>query len=171
MAHDHRMNPVGSNHIATPLITAIAKRVGRRNDPDSRLMRETLINKIAPYRATAYEVNNAYGGPEEGGWYYSEGTPVAHSRPHLTAGGARKSAERMSEEFPKTGSRGSVRNMSSSDMYDADRDSGADMYDYESGREHTSSGYNPAYDPDSDYEVTIGRGKGKSYPKTRPYYE
>lgn len=32
----------------------------------------------------AYEVTRQYGGPEEGGWYYDEGTPVA-SMPVTTA--------------------------------------------------------------------------------------
>jgi hypothetical protein len=134
-------------------------------------LRDAVVGKVAPYRATAYEVERRYGGAEEGGWYYDAGNPVAHSRPYLTQGGARKAADRMGEGFPSTGSSSRVRNMSSSDMYDADRDSGADMYDYESGREYSSSGYNPAYDPDADYNIEVRRGKGKPYPETRPYYE
>lgn len=130
-----------------------------------------IINKVAPYRATAFEMERRYGGPEEGGWYYDAGEPVAHSRPYFTESGARKGAKKMREEFPTTGSRSSTRNMRSSDMHDADRASGADMYDYESGREHSSSGYNPAYDPDADYDVSWQRGKGKPYPDRRPYYE
>ena len=141
----------------------------RREKIDS--LKGAVVNKVAPYRATAFEVERRYGGGEEGGWYYDAGNPVAHSRPYLTEGGARKAADRMSEGFPSTGSSSKVRNMSSSDMYDADRDSGADMYDYESGREHTSSGYNPAYDPDADYNIEVRRGKGKAYPETRPRYE
>jgi hypothetical protein len=168
------------SHIVTPLFNAVDahgvatrqrayKDAQRREKIDS--LKGAVVNKVAPYRATAFEVERRYGGAEEGGWYYDAGNPVAHSRPYLTEGGARKAADRMSEGFPSTGSSSKVRNMSSSDMYDADRDSGADMYDYESGREHTSSGYNPAYDPDADYNIEVRRGKGKPYPETRPRYE
>lgn len=164
----------------SPLIRAMTAHGVRQRQVEARQqarrqalsnMTNAIIGRVAPFRATAFEVERRYGGPEEGGWWYDAGTPVAHSRPFLTEGGARRAASRMESEFPTTGSRSSVRNMRDSDMFRADSDSGADMYDYESGREYQMGGYNPAYDPDADYEVEVQRGKGKPYPGQRPYYE
>lgn len=54
-----------------------------------------------------YEVGLAYGGPEEGGWWFEVGTPVL-TRQVTTLRKARRVAERLRKRFPNTGASSNV---------------------------------------------------------------
>lgn len=54
-----------------------------------------------------YAVGRSWGGPEEGGWWYDTGEPVA-SIPFETREEAEAERERLRERYPQTGKRGSV---------------------------------------------------------------
>lgn len=53
------------------------------------------------YYVNVYRLFRAYGGPEEGDWWYDEGTPVA-SVPYNTLAEAEAAVEEMEERFPYT---------------------------------------------------------------------
>lgn len=75
------------------------------NDSPQILDPETLT----PMRwyAVVYEVDRAYGGPEEGGWYYSTGQ-VVHQVICSTEHEADTAAEKLEELFPNNGTSSSV---------------------------------------------------------------
>lgn len=58
------------------------------------------------YFVTVFEIDRAYGGPEEGGWWYDTGEPVLHipCRSHSAAEDVR---DRVREKYPHTGQSGS----------------------------------------------------------------
>lgn len=114
-------------------------------------LKKAVVNKVAPYRATAYEMDTGYGGAEEGGWYYDIQHPVADSRPFLTRGGAEKAASKMKEE------------------YTAAPTSSGSQRDEETGE--WRRGYRSSAYQGGDYRVYVQRGKGKYSPEERPYYE
>lgn len=147
---------------------------------------QRLKERIAPYRAVVHEVNDAYGGPEEGGWTYETGTPVHTSRGFVTKRGAQKEVERLKTKYtPVEGGR-SILSMSPSDVYDMDRDQGVfepleytDNYAkaHDMPSRFTQEPLDEDYDyshfgqPSRDYKVNLGYGKLGPYPKRRPYYE
>jgi len=88
-----------------------------------------------------YEEGQAYGGPEEGGWWYSVGTPV-HSERAYGKRDAIKKRDKIKKLYPYC-------------------NTGKDMY----GRCSTS-----VIAVDS-YICRIERARASSFPKTRPYYE
>lgn len=59
------------------------------------------------YYVNTYEVDRGYGGPEEGGWWYDLGKPVA-SVPFETLREAEAWQDTMEERFPHTGTSSSV---------------------------------------------------------------
>jgi len=54
-----------------------------------------------------YSVDRCYGGPEEGGWWYDTGDPVA-SIPAANDEEAGKIRDALIDHFPRTGNRNSV---------------------------------------------------------------
>jgi hypothetical protein len=145
---------------------------------------QRLASRVAPWHANVHAVNSAYGGPEEGGWTYTTGKQITNSRGYITQRGARRAAERLSEQF-KPGSHG-IENMSASDAYQMDKDQGvfepleytdnmADVLEMPS--RFTQEANDEDYDyshfgkPSEDYDVTVTRGKAGDYPKIRPHYE
>lgn len=60
-----------------------------------------------PYYVNVYRLDRASGGPEEGGWWYDTGTPVA-SVPFDTLREAEAERDRLAERFPSTKSRYSM---------------------------------------------------------------
>lgn len=162
--HEHVPTVINAvqNHGETLRVQAYKKSAREQKIKE---IKDAITSKVAPYRATAFEVNQAYGGPEEGGWWYEQAHPVATSRPHITRRGAEKEAQRMQSAFPQTGASRSVRGMSAYDAYRADSDIGeASDSDWNDYQEIFS-------DPEADYKVRVQRGKGKPTPETRPHYE
>lgn len=64
-------------------------------------------NNNPPFYVNVYSVDRAYGGPEEGGWYYNTAEPV---RSVIVFDGdkAEDVAEKLRQEYPETGKRYSV---------------------------------------------------------------
>jgi len=60
-----------------------------------------------PFYVNVYATDRHYGGPEEGGWWYDCGEPVA-STPYLTRAAARDALVVAQAQFPYTGKRNSV---------------------------------------------------------------
>jgi hypothetical protein len=66
----------------------------------------TLRDGSQAYFVTVYAVGQEYGGPEEGGWWYTVGSPVKHviCHEHEVVSVVRA----LREEYPDTGKRSSV---------------------------------------------------------------
>lgn len=63
--------------------------------------------QLCSWFANVYEVDRAYGGPEEGGWWYDTGE-IKLSVPCLTWDGAWEVAEKLRKLYPHTGKSSSV---------------------------------------------------------------
>lgn len=147
---------------------------------------ERLKERIAPYRAAAYRMTDAYGGHEEGGWWYPTGDLVAESRPYMTRRGAQKAEKKLQEQGFKRGTK-SILNVSPSDAYQADADQGVfDPIVYTDNRAEwegmPSSFIQEPSDEDldyshfgkksEDYRTFVTRGKPLSnFPGAAPHYE
>ena len=150
---------------------------------------DRLKERIAPYHVGVYEETDAYGGREEGGWFYNTGELVHESRPFITKRGAFKEKKRLEKQYPTLKDRGkqrSVLNMSASDTYQVDKDQGvfdaipytdnfAAAFDMPSTflqtPEDEDYDYSMFGQPSEDYRVYVTRGKPtKTYPQERPYY-
>lgn len=145
---------------------------------------QRVAARVAPWHANVHALNSAYGGPEEGGWTYRTGKAITHSRGYVTQRGARRAAEKLSEQFrPGTTD---IRNMSPSDAYQMDKDAGAfDPVTYTDNmadamglpstftQEPDDNDYDYSHfgRPSEDYDVTVTRGKAGDFPKIRPHYE
>jgi hypothetical protein len=70
----------------------------------SHLMVDAEALEPAPWFVNVYELDRAYGGPEEGGWWYDVRTPV-HSVIAANKQDAERMVERLSEEYPAEGER------------------------------------------------------------------
>jgi hypothetical protein len=147
---------------------------------------QRLRARIAPYHAVVHELNDAYGGPEEGGWTYETGENVHTSRGFVTARGAAKEAEKLKTKYTRAKNGRNILSMSPSDVYAMDVDQGVfepqeytdnwadamgvpsrfiqepndEDYDYSHFGQHSK-----------DYRVTVGYGGIGNYPKRRPRYE
>jgi len=60
-----------------------------------------------PWYVNVYAVSRHYGGPEEGGWWYDSGDPVA-STPYFTKADAYAARDAARERFVRTDKRYSV---------------------------------------------------------------
>jgi hypothetical protein len=153
-------------------------------DTASLPLLQRVASRVAPWHANVHALNSAYGGPEEGGWTYTTGKTITNSRGYITQRGARRAAERLSEQF-KPGRHG-VENMSASDVYQMDRDQGAfEPLEYTDNmadsmgmpskfiQEPNDEDYDYSHfgKPSTDYDVTVTRGKAGDYPKNKPYYQ
>jgi hypothetical protein len=153
-------------------------------DTASLPLLQRLASRVAPWHANVHARNSAYGGAEEGGWTYTTGKTITNSRGYVTQRGARRAAERLSEQF-KPGSHG-IENMSASDAYQMDKDQGAfDPQEYTDNlgeslgmpstfiQEPNDEDYDYSHfgKPSTDYDVTVTRGKAGDYPKNKPHYE
>jgi hypothetical protein len=56
----------------------------------------------ASWYVTAYELNQEYGGPEEGGWWYTTETVVDVAGPFVSQLAAKQAADRWAERYPRT---------------------------------------------------------------------
>lgn len=145
---------------------------------------QRVAARVAPWHANVHALNSAYGGPEEGGWTYTTGKTITHSRGYVTQRGARKAAEKLSKQF--TPGTTDIRNMSPSDAYQMDKDQGAfDPVIYTDNtadamgmpstfvQEPNDKDYDYSHfgKPSEDYDVTVTRGKTGDFPKNKPYYE
>lgn len=97
------------------------------------------------YYIHKYEVSQEYGGPEEGGWWYDAGSPVAWWYPVC--------CEDEDTAYLV------CRILNSAEGTRADQD---EKYGYTSVLSHQSNHY--AYSVDEDY-------KAYPYPRNRPHYE
>jgi hypothetical protein len=65
--------------------------------------------EACPYYVNVYEVGQSYGGPEEGGWWFSTGDPLTEECLIFdTREGAEAGANLLREAFPSTGKQYSV---------------------------------------------------------------
>ena len=78
------------------------------DDEDRRPKQCTCRCHLGTYYVNVYALEQGYGGPEEGGWYYEAGTPVA-SVPFDTLREAEAEVERLAVRFPPGRARYSVR--------------------------------------------------------------
>lgn len=62
---------------------------------------------MSVYYANVYEVRQVYGGPEEGGWWYTTGSPVL-SEAFSEEENAAERVVQLREEYPDTGYSSSV---------------------------------------------------------------
>lgn len=162
---------------------AIGKALHRRKTRNlSRY--ERLKERIFPYRVGVYEEHDAYGGSQEGGWWYNEGELVHESRPFMTKRGALKEGMRLEQQYPEN-KRGLL-NLRAADAYQADLDEGVfepleytDNFAEAVGMpskfiqtpEDEDYNYSHFGQPSNDYRVYVTRGKpSKMYPEQKPYY-
>lgn len=100
-----------------------------------------------------YALREKYGGPEEGGWYYTTGTPVLSIRCKRANEANRKHAQQWRKS--KDLSTGRNRIVGGGDFPDHDVDP-LDEYGVEFG---------------TDFWVCIESHPGKPFPDRRPHYE
>lgn len=61
------------------------------------------------YEVAVYEGSLAYGGPEEGGWWYWQGELVGKVHKRLTREGAHRLSSKLNKKYPTNPTRTSVR--------------------------------------------------------------
>jgi hypothetical protein len=145
---------------------------------------EQLKELLFPYRVGVYEQRDAYGGHEEGGWWYTTGTLAHESRPFMTKRGAVREELNLQKKYPKLQGQRSITSVSPSDAYAADVDQG--VFEPQTYTDHTadiqgmpSTFVQESHDEDYDYShfgqsskdyvTRIYRGKPASrYPYSRP---
>lgn len=145
---------------------------------------ERLKARIAPWHANVHEMSDGYGGPEEGGWWFSQGTPVGSTRGYMTRRGAERAAKRLSAQF--TPGKRNITNISPSDAYQADYDQGAfNPVEYTDNMADAMGmpsrfveepldedfDYSHFGQKSNDYSVSVTRGELGAYPRVRPHYE
>ena len=103
------------------------------------------VNFQPHYWVTKYEVEQQYGGPEEGGWWYDSGVPVEDWEPmpfYSEEAAYAKCRELNEQEY--------------------ERQEKEERYDYTSVLSYRSTHYSYNVDETPDPQP---------YPKTRPHYE
>lgn len=146
-----------------------------------------IKERLAPYRVVAYELSDAYGGQEEGGWTYTQGDLVHQSRPFMTKRGAASYEKWLQREGYRRKDRRSILNMPPETAYMLDVASGAfDPVEYTDNAaeafgmpsrfietpEDDDFDYSHFGQPSEDYDTYIVRGNvPEQNPSVRPYYE
>lgn len=132
---------------------------------------ELHIDKPEHYNwyVNVYEVYRAYGGPEEGGWYYDEGTLIDCQmfdywgpddlKDNKQRQRAVDYAEHIKAELEKSGSLEYALGSGEHDGVNM-MGEGDDNYLMKGG----SWG-------EGKYVITVSTNRGESYPKERPHYE
>ena len=62
---------------------------------------ENAATEIAPYYLNEYRTNRAWGGPEEGGWWYDTGEFLATRGSYKSRAGAEQARETLESEFAR----------------------------------------------------------------------
>ena len=109
------------------------------------------------YYVNVYEVYRAYGGPEEGGWWYDAGEPV-FTKVFTDEQEARSFSNEVYENMPEHS--GEYR-MGYSDIDGCDPDGNGDDAFLTPGGQWGKG----------DYRVYFEYEPAKPFPETRPYYE
>ena len=108
--------------------------------------------KFPPIFVNAYEVDQLFGGPEEGGWWYDAGTPLASVRVRTEAGIERVKARLRAQLGPQYG-------LLPDGTPDPDWNNGRPK------RRRTSAAGEP------DLEVYVEEHPARDFPEVRPHYE
>jgi hypothetical protein len=109
---------------------------------------------------TVYEVNRAYGGPEEGGWYYDDGSVIKALGPYID----RKTAEEVCDDIDRQPE--DVNEPGHYHMGHGEHD----------GADGTGEGDDRYLIPGglwgrAKITTVIGNAPGKNFPENRPHYE
>lgn len=147
---------------------------------------ERIKSRIAPWHANVHEMSDAYGGPQEGGWWYDTGSLVGSTRGYVTRRGAERAAEKLSKQFTKNKKGRSSLSISPSDAYQSDYDQGVfDPVEYTDNmaeamgmpslfiQEPSDEDYDYSMfgQHSKDYRVKVTRGEMGDFPRIRPRYE
>ena len=147
---------------------------------------ERLKARVAPWHVNVHRMSDAYGGREEGGWWYDQGNLVGSTRGYVTRRGAEKAAEHLSKQFARNRQGRSSLSISPSDAYQADYDQGVfDDVEYTDNmaqamgmpsrfiQQPSDEDYDYSmFGQDSkDFRVHVTRGEMTDYPRIKPRYE
>jgi hypothetical protein len=98
---------------------------------------------------TVYETERVYGGPEEGGWYYTAGEAIRHIRVR-----GFNAANRLAEEITDSSSRKIING----------------EFGYELQSPYSDCDDDGSTQFETKIEARVSRERGDYFPKERPYY-